>query len=164
MSDLPQGFERLADACGGLAVNRGQQLEFLAAHRLPHSVRVGGRSPEVVDAREFRAAALNDLAHPPREHAAHYHGGFVAGFQEVDQRSLHAGAAGPGDGECDRIVRTKSFAQHLLQLGQALQKQSIHVSDDGLDHRPVDARVHLAGAGAHQQALGKIDGRNTFSH
>ena len=72
-------------------------------------------------------------------------------------RGFHSTRTGSRDGNRQLILGTEYGAKPLLHTLRYLKEMRIKMTDDGLRHRLVNARIHLAGARSIEQTLGRMN-------
>ena len=77
-----------------------------------------------------------------------------AGLDEVSDSRFHAGAAGAGKRECQRITGPKDFAQTGADAFTDFKKERIQIANHWLVHRRIDAILNLSWAGTDRNRRG----------
>ncbi len=145
-------LQRLEDAGAGLPVDHGHELGArVGLERLLHLLRRDDSAPVRIDWHDLSPAAADHLRYPVAEEPVHTHDDRIARLDDVVDRRLHAGRAGAGDGDGHVVLGAEEGAQGPLGVVQELKELRVQIADDGRHHRPVDARVDVARAGAQQQ-------------
>jgi hypothetical protein len=80
----------------------------------------------------------------------------VARLQQVEEAALHPGHAGRADREGHAVLCAEDAAQQVLRLAHHVEELRVEVAQERRRHHGQHARVHVAGARAHQEALGDV--------
>ena len=157
VGQLGEAVERLEHTCGGLRVDRRQQLHLrlLFEHGL-HGVQVCGLSPLHGDGDDRRALPGGDLLEAKAKEAVLDHHGDVTRLEEVCQGGLHACRASAGNWQCERLFRAEHLAQHLRDAVHDLDKFRVQVPQDGGGHGAKHARVHITGTGTQEGSARRV--------
>ena len=114
-----------AHAGRGLGVHRGVQGGCRVG--VEHPLDVDRLPPLVLDGDDLGAAAGGDVAHPLAEETVHADDHDVAVVDRVDERRLHAGAAGRADREGAGVAGAPGLAEQLARLVHDAQELGVEV-------------------------------------
>ena len=149
--------ERLRHPGRALAVHDGERAAA-AVHRRDEPSGFQ-RPPELaLDADHLGAGAGQRAREPLAEQARDAADDAVAGVHEVDDRRLHAGAAGAGQRQRGAAARGERLAQKDLGLVHDRREGRVHGSRGDLAQACAHALRQGAGTGAEQQRLGRGHG------
>jgi hypothetical protein len=109
-------------------------------------------------ARRLTAVALRQVGDAHAPDAVVAHDDLVALLQQVGDAGLHAGVAAAGGQQRVLAVGLEQVAEPLLDVVHDLEQRRVHVAQQRQRLGGQDARVGVAGAGAHQQARGHLHG------
>ena len=126
-------------------------------------VRVYRLAPGILHHDRNPAAALHVLDHAAAEHTVAANDHLVAGRDQVHEAVLHAHRAGAGDRKGQGILGLKGVAEQSLQFLHHFDEDRIEISNGRQAHGRHDARVDLGRTGAHQGALGRMEGMDSLS-
>jgi hypothetical protein len=115
-----------------------------------HLVGIDRPAPFVLDENRYTPAALDVLLHAAAEHAVDADHDRVAGLDEIHERGLHAGRAGPGDRDRQRVLGAERVLQQALQIVHHRDELRIEMPDRRPAHGGEHARVDIRGTRAHQ--------------
>jgi hypothetical protein len=144
----PDLGQRLVRARRRLRVHHRHHLGLrVRAQRLGHGVHLDRAAPRDLQRVHGRPVAPGHVLEPPAERAGDGDDHLVPRFDQVGHAGLHAGAARPGDGQRQRVLRAEHGLQHRARLVHHLQVDGIQVADGGRGQRRQHARRDVAGAG-----------------
>ena len=153
-------LDRLADAGGGLGVDDGDELRRSGA-QLPLDGFLGdGGAPGGGHDGDLGAGAGGHLGDAVAEVAADADDGAVARLEEVHDGRFHAAGAGAGRSEGDLVFGAEDLPHHLLAFVHDADELGVEVAEEGQAHGGQHAGIGAAGAGAHEDATGRIKGWN----
>ena len=103
-----------------------------------------------------RPATLGNVMHAQTENSAGAYDDLVPGLDEVREAGLHARAAGTGDRDGKPVLRLKHLSQKIFRVLHDIEELWVEMSDHGRCQGGVHAWMDIAGSGAHEQALRRI--------
>jgi hypothetical protein len=156
--ELRNLFHRRERTGAGFGVDNGDELRLRhLLQRVGHLLRFDDAAPRRLDLRHFRAATLGHVAHARAEHAVDANDDLVPGFDEVHETELHPRAAGAAHGKRHFVLREENLAEHDFDLVHHLHEDRIEMAEERRGHGLEDGRRDIARAGAHQEALGRLE-------
>ena len=163
VQDLRQTFQWLQRAGGSLRMHDAHRLGV----RMPLDRFGQHLEREDFTPRDFKpvdpdAGAFHHVDHPGAEDAVDADDRLVAGLHQVRHHALHAGHAGGGDGEGQRVFGFEDLAQLHAGRVHDLDVAGIEVAQRGRSHGAQDAGRDGARAGAHQDAFGDVHESHGF--
>ena len=152
-------FQRLVGAGRGLGVDDPHHLGAgMRGEGVAHRRRVDGPAPLDLDRVHPGAAAPGDVEHPAAEDPGDADDHLVAGLDQVGDRGLHAGAAGPRDRQGQTVLGAEDPAQHAAGRVHDPQVLRVEVTDRRPRQGLQDPRRHVARPGPQQQPPRRIEG------
>jgi hypothetical protein len=131
----------------------------MAVERGAHVIRVERTAPGRLDPDHLSPGPRRHARHPLAEVTVRRDEHDVARLHEVRDRSLHRRRAGAADGNRPAVPGAERVPEQLLHLVHQAEKGRVQVADERGAHRPQHARVDVARAGSHQQAVRRARGR-----
>ena len=128
-------LHRLMGAGGGLRMDQGDRFDGACLpERVLQAVRVDGLSPRDLERDCLAARASHDVGHACAEHAVYAHDHAVARLDQVYQRCLHAGRAGAGHGDGERVLCLEDCAQQSLHLVHDREEFRVQMAEQRRAH------------------------------
>ena len=118
--------------------------------------QIDHRSPVIRDHDGGRSGAGDVFLHAPAEDAVLADDHRIARLDQIDEGRFHARRSRRRDRQGQLVARLEGVLQQPFDLIHQVHEGRVEVANGRLAHGGQDARVHVRGAGAHQDAARRV--------